>query len=92
MPTYTVSEARERLSDVLDEVESGPIEITRRGRPAAVVLSMQEYRRLSGKPGVMDAIRAWRKRHADTLAEMTNEDFDALRPRRSPGRDRDPWL
>ena len=55
MPSYTVSEARERLSEVLDEAESGPIEITRRGRPAAVVLSQQEYRRLSGKTGLMAA-------------------------------------
>lgn len=90
MSSYTAAEARARLSEVLDEAQSGPVEITRRGKPAAVLLSQEEYRRLSGKPGLMDAIQACRVRHADTLAEMTNADFPAP-PKRSPSRDIDPW-
>lgn len=46
---YSVAEARANLPKILDEVElGGEIELTRRGKRVAVVMSVEEYERLSG--------------------------------------------
>ena len=41
-----MTEARERLAEVLEEATSGPVYVTRRGRRVAVVISADEYERL----------------------------------------------
>jgi len=48
---YSVAEAREKLAHVVHEAEEGTtVELTRRGKPVAVVLSHIAYERLSRKP------------------------------------------
>ena len=48
---YSIAEARNQLSRVVHEAENtGEVQLTRRGKPVAVVLSMDEYRRLNGSP------------------------------------------
>lgn len=51
MPSrYTIAEARSRLPSIVDEAEAGvEVELTRRGRPVAVVISLREFDRLHGK-------------------------------------------
>ncbi len=45
--SYSIAEARDRLSRVVHEAESrGPVELTRRGRTVAVVVSANDYARL----------------------------------------------
>jgi prevent-host-death family protein len=82
--TYSVAEARDRLPSVLHEVEAaGPVEITRHGRPVAVVLSIADYHRLSGaRPDLWPAYLAWRAR-----CTLSDADVDALA---DPSRDRPP--
>ena len=47
---YSIAEARARLPRVIDDVEAGvEVELTRRGRPVAVLISRQEFDRLKGK-------------------------------------------
>lgn len=47
---YSVAEARANLPTILNDVESGvDVELTRRGKPVAIVLSVYEYERLHGK-------------------------------------------
>lgn len=47
---YSIAEARSRLPTIIDQAESGvEVELTRRGRPVAVVVSRREFERLSGK-------------------------------------------
>ncbi len=47
--SYTVATARAKLAKIVDEVESGKeVEITRRGRKVAVVMSATRYARLRG--------------------------------------------
>ncbi|WP_437829998.1 type II toxin-antitoxin system Phd/YefM family antitoxin [Sorangium sp. So ce1153] len=54
---YSIAEARANLPTIVDEVEAGStIELTRRGKPIAVVLSRQEY----------DALRPERPRFSET--------------------------
>ena len=43
---YTVAEAKRDLSKILREVNKGPVTITRRGKPAAVLLEYAEYEAL----------------------------------------------
>ena len=59
---YSIAEAKNHLPAVIHEAEEGePIEITRHGKPVAVVLSMSEYRRLQGaRPDLWTAYEAWR--------------------------------
>lgn len=43
----SVSEAHNRLSRWLEKIGDEPITITRRGKPVGVIISPQEYERLS---------------------------------------------
>jgi prevent-host-death family protein len=44
---YSIAQARAQLAALVHEVEEGPaVELTRRGKPVAVVLSIEEYHRL----------------------------------------------
>ena len=46
--TYSITEARDNLSGLVHEVEAGiRVELTRRGKPVAVLLSSEEYERLA---------------------------------------------
>jgi prevent-host-death family protein len=83
----SVAEARERFSWVLREAEAGrAVEITRRGRPVAVIASPADFARAAGgSPSFGEAMDAFRAATpaSDLLAE------DAVRDLRSrePGRD-----
>lgn len=53
MGTWQVQEAKSRLSEVIERAQTeGPQTITKRGKPAAVVLSSEAYETLQRKkPG-----------------------------------------
>lgn len=45
---YSIAEARHGLARIVHELEDGgSVELTRRGEPVAVMLSVEEYRRLA---------------------------------------------
>lgn len=49
MKTWPIKEARARFSEMLDAcLEQGPQLVTKRGSEAAVLMSMEEWRRLNG--------------------------------------------
>jgi prevent-host-death family protein len=50
MKTMTSREANQDFSRAKRAAKTGPVIITERGRPANVLLSYDEYRRLVGKP------------------------------------------
>jgi antitoxin Phd len=51
MREIQISDAKARLSAVIDQAARGePAVITRRGKPAAVILGLEEWRRLSQVP------------------------------------------
>ncbi|MDC0683433.1 type II toxin-antitoxin system Phd/YefM family antitoxin [Sorangium atrum] len=84
---YSVAEARANLPSIIEQAEAGEVvELTRRGRPVAVVLSREEFERLrSDRPSFGDVYRVFRKRHV--LEEVGLErDFAASVRDRSPGR------
>lgn len=48
---YSIAEAKNNLSGLVHEAEQGhPVRLTRRGKPVAVLISTEQYERLS-KPG-----------------------------------------
>ncbi len=55
MRTITVTDARKRFGALLNAVRQEPIRITRRNRNVVVVVSPEEYKRISGIESV-DAI------------------------------------
>ena len=45
---YSIAEAKNNLSGLVHEAEQGhPVRLTRRGKPVAVLISTQQYERLS---------------------------------------------
>jgi prevent-host-death family protein len=60
---YSIAEARHNLAALVRRLEKQTrIEITRRGKPVAVLLSLQEYQRLSSaRTGFWEAYSAFRK-------------------------------
>lgn len=52
--TWTVAEAKAKLSEVIDRaVSEGPQAITRNGRPAVVVVSAAEWERKTKRVGTL---------------------------------------
>jgi prevent-host-death family protein len=51
MPTWTVAEAKAKFSQVIEQARTGPQTITRNGRPAAVVVSAEEWERRTSRVG-----------------------------------------
>jgi antitoxin Phd len=67
---WTLQDAKNRFSEVVDAALGGrPQEVTRRGKPAVVVLSAAEYARL------VSEARQNRGRFADHLLAFPGGDF-----------------
>lgn len=62
---YSIAEARAALPSIVDEVaDGGPVEITRRGRPIAVVLSLSQYENLkAGRTTFAESYARFRSAH-----------------------------
>lgn len=85
---YSIAQARNSLPSIVHEVESGQsIELTRRGKPVAVVMFLRDFRHLTaGRRGFVAAFEAFRATTDPRELGFTDEDFAGLRDR-SPGRD-----
>jgi len=84
---YSIAEARSRLPTIVDQAESGvEIELTRRGRPVAVLVSHREFERLRGnRLHFRDAYRKFLKSHS--LRDIgVEDDFAASTRDRTTGR------
>ena len=85
--TYSIAEARDALTSLVHRVEEGePIQLTRRGRPVAVLISVAEYQLMKApaEPRRFDsALDAWRRRCGESA--VNGDEFDGLRDA-SPGR------
>jgi prevent-host-death family protein len=85
--SYSVADARAHLPDILDDVEAGKeVQLTRRGRLVALVLSPQRYEMLRSEPtNFGDAYRAFLGRHTAEEIGLDSGSSDSLRDR-GPGR------
>jgi prevent-host-death family protein len=84
---YSIAEARARLPSLIDEAVSGVgVELTRRGKPIVVVLSVKEYELLREKQvGFGPAYRSFLKKHSSKDVGIEASSWRGLRDR-SPGR------
>ena len=84
---YSIAEARGKLSHVIQEAEQGTkVELTRRGKPVAILLSLNEYERLSRKRGSFwESYQEFRRKYGDLDFETADAFADVRDP--SPGRD-----
>jgi prevent-host-death family protein len=83
-----VAEARRDLPALIRIAERGkPVAITRRGRPVAVLVSIDDYQRVSGgsRP-FTELYETWRAGLSGECPDAGPEYFDKLRDR-SEGRD-----
>jgi prevent-host-death family protein len=80
---YSIAEARDNLARIVHEAEAvGAVELTRRGRPVAMLVSMAEYERLQGRlPSLWESIGRFRER-ADVERNGVEPDvFEGVRDR-----------
>jgi prevent-host-death family protein len=85
--SYSVADARAHLPEILDDVEAGTdVQLTRRGRLVALVLSPERYEMLCSElTNFGDAYRAFLSRHTNEEIGLTSGFLDSLRAR-EPGR------
>ena len=67
--TYSSRDFNQDTSGAKRAAENGPVYITDRGRPAHVLLNIEEYRRLTNRPVSL----------ADAIADEGDFDFDPPR-------------
>jgi prevent-host-death family protein len=86
-PSVSVAEMRGKLAEIVDAVERGQrMAITRRGKPVAVLLSVEELRRLtSPRPSFSAAYALWRAKFEPDV-DVAPGYFESLRDK-APGRD-----
>jgi len=85
---YSIAEARSSLPTIVDQAEAGQsVELTRRGKPVAVVVSMREFERLrSDRPRFGNTYRKFLKTHSLDAVGLDDEFVASLRER-SVGRE-----
>ncbi len=87
LKSYSIAEAKNRLPEIVHQAEhESPSQLTRRGKPVAVLLSQGEYERLQkGKINFREAYLAFRERYQ--LAELDLDPdviFADIRDRSAP--------
>lgn len=70
MARFTTSDLSRKSGDIIAEAIRHPVTITQRNKPRLVLLSIEDYRRLTSRKDT---------RKVGTLATMSDRDFDAFR-------------
>lgn len=80
-PKYSIAEARDRFAALIHTVEQdGAVQITRRGKVVAVLISQDEYRRLTNeKTAFLQAVSEFRAAY-DVSSLGIDPDLLAVRP------------
>jgi prevent-host-death family protein len=82
----SIADARDNLPALVRSAEQGePIELTRRGKLVAVLVSSSEYQKLTGPPDLWAAIQKFRAEH--DLSDLHVEEVFADVRDRTPGRE-----
>ena len=93
MQSYSIAQARDKFTSIVHDVEQlSSVELTRRGKPIAVIVSIAEYQRLKeGKKDFWDAVVEFRNSVDWDDFDDDEDIFENVRDR-SPGREENPWL
>ncbi|MCA9551247.1 MAG: type II toxin-antitoxin system Phd/YefM family antitoxin [Myxococcales bacterium] len=78
---YSIAEARRNLPTLVSEAQAGAeLELTRRGEPVAVLMSIEAFRRLrAASPTFSEAYAAFLEHHDPTVDGLTEADLIGLR-------------
>ena len=78
---FSIAEAKNKPPSIIHYIEKGPfVELTRRGKPVAVLLSIREYERLSREyTGFWNALSVFRQSIRNKDVEISDTDFEGLR-------------
>jgi prevent-host-death family protein len=78
---FSIAEARANLPAIVDQAEAGQeVELTRRGKPVAVVLSLRELERLRRERiGFGEAYRRFLKTHSLREVGLEDDFFASVR-------------
>lgn len=82
MQSFSIADARSQLPKIIHTVEKGVVtQLTRRGEPVAVLLSLKEYEALvsQGKGSLLHAFKAYKALRQATNKDLTNEEVDSWR-------------
>jgi prevent-host-death family protein len=84
---YSIADARSNLPSIVDEAEAGhTIELTRRGKPVAAIVSLRELERLrAARTQFSDAYRRFLESHSLRDVGLDADFFESARER-GPGR------
>ncbi len=82
---YSIAEARTSLPTIVDQAEAGlTVELTRRGKPVAVVVSLREFERLrTDRTRFGEAYRAFLEKHVLEDVGLEPDFVTSLRDRDS---------
>ena len=77
---FPIAEAKNKLPAIIHYVEEGPsVELTRRGKSVAVLMSIQEYKRLAAtQKGFWKAVSTLRQKINREGIEISDKDFKGL--------------
>lgn len=78
MRTITSAEAEKAFGKVLEDTKLGPVAVAQNGKPSAVILSFDEYQRITGKAR-QDLLDAMREMRAYAASQgLTEQKLDEL--------------
>jgi prevent-host-death family protein len=88
---YSIARARDRLTQLVHDAERGePIELTRRGKLVAVIVSVEDFQRIPAPEpkSFEEFVEKWRASMTpEELEELNSDDIYRDVRDRSPGRD-----
>ena len=86
---YSIAEARDNFTSVVHEAERGTqVELTRRGRPVAVLIGAEDFERLSrAAPSFSEAYEKFRREFDLEALDVNPDEIFADVRDPSPGRD-----
>ena len=93
---YSIAQARDQFATLVREVQAKnkQIQVTRRGEPVAVILSVDEYERLmtqQPKQGFWQAYLEYRELWQDVPMDIEGDIWEGLRDK-TPVSEENPWL
>ena len=82
MQSFSIADARSQLPTIIHTVERGDItQLTRRGKPVAILLSLKEYETLlsQGKGNLLQAFKAYQSIMLPTNDAILDDEVDSWR-------------
>ena len=78
MREIAAREAKNRFGQLLDAAQTGPVRVTKKGRPVGIMMSMEQYERLRGAAWARLTETMDRLGAEATARGLTDAELDAL--------------